>query len=160
MYGRATTYTAGGGGRNARTLPATVAIAFLAIALAACSSAGPPLGERKSGRTAAAAIAKPRPASVTVIAEVDPSDWEAIRREIAASSEATTQSLDWRNPDTGSTGTIALLPAISKTGVLCRSFAATVGDMRGVHRYGGEACLRTDGRWQLTAITADDVLAT
>ena len=75
-------------------------------------------------------------------------------------NEATTQSLEWRNPDTGSNGTIALLPAIGKSGALCRSFAATVGDVRGIHRYGGEACLRTDGRWQLHSITADDVLTT
>lgn len=156
MFGRATSYTADSGGRNARTLPAALALVAIAALLSACAS----VGERNSGRLAAATLAKPQPVKASAIGEVDPSDWEAIRREIAASSEATTQSLEWRNPDTGSSGTIALLPAISEAGVLCRSFAATVGDVRGIHRYGGEACLRTDGRWQLHAITADDVLAT
>lgn len=160
MFGRAISYTAGGGRRNARTLPVLVAATALAALVAGCS-AGLPLGERKAGRSPAVALAAPKPdkARLTAIEEVDPSDWEEIRREIAASSEVSNQTLDWRNPDTGSTGTITLLAAISKSGILCRSFTATVSDVKGVRRYGGEACLRTDGRWQLYAVTADDSLA-
>jgi hypothetical protein len=156
MYGRATSYTGGDRARNALPLLRLLAFGLFVAALGACTS----LGERGSGRLAARAPAKPFAAKVSVIDEVDPSDWEAIRREIAASSEATTQSLAWRNPDTGSNGSIALLPAITKAGALCRSFAATVNDVRGIHRYGGDACLRTDGRWQLHGVTADDVVAT
>lgn len=159
MDGRATSYTGVGPKRQSPGLAKAVAIALLAAALGGCSSVGVPFGEGKSGRLAAQ---KPRAQTVqtaaNVIDQVDPSDWETIRRTVAAASETASHSLTWRNPDTGSNGAIAVLPAISKAGSLCRSFAATVNDIRGIHRYGGEACLRTDGRWQLLAVTADDSL--
>lgn len=161
MYGRATSYTGGNRRRNAPPLLRLLAAAVLAAALGACSSVGVPLGERSAGRIAMArAPAKAAAVKVSAIDQVDPSDWETIRREVAAASEQVGHSLTWRNPDTGSNGTIALLAAISKAGILCRSFTATVNDVRGVRRYGGDACLRTDGRWQLHAVTADDVFAT
>lgn len=158
MFGRASSYT-GHGRRSKRArfvgMAAAWVAAFAAAAsLAACSSFGPPLGERNAGRLARTASITP--ASANPVETVDPSDWETIRRAVAASSDATAQTLTWRNPDTGSNGSVALLPAINKEGSLCRSFAATVNDIRGIHRYGGDACLRTDGRWQLTGITADD----
>ena len=160
MFGRTISYTAGGGCRNAGSLPVLVAAAVLAVLVAGCS-AGMPLGERKAGRLSATALAAPKPdkARLSAIEQVDASDWEEMRREIASSSEVASQTLDWRNPDTGSTGTIMLLAAINKSGILCRSFTATVSDVKGVRRYGGEACLRTDGRWQLYGVTADDSLA-
>lgn len=146
MFGRAKSYTGAGDRRQPLAL-ATLLVA--AVALAGCSS----LGERGPGRLSARA-AEPE----TAVTRVDPSDWETIRRTVAAASDAASHSLPWRNPDTGSNGTIALLPAITKSGSLCRAFATTVSDPSGIHRYGGEACLRTDGRWQLRGITADDVL--
>ena len=154
MDGRATAYIGVGGRRQSPVVPKVLAIALIAAALAACSSVGVPFGEGKSGRLAATRAAKVE--AVAVVDQVDPSDWETIRRTVAAASETTSHSLTWRNPDTGSNGAIAVLPAITAAGSLCRSFAATVNDVRGVHRYGGEACLRTDGRWQLHGITADD----
>lgn len=159
MFGRASSYT-GHGRRSKRARLFGVAAAWVAVwtaaaSLAACSSFGPPLGERNAGRLARTGSITPA-AAQNPVETVDPSDWETIRRAVAASSDATAQTLTWRNPDTGSNGSVALLPAISKDGALCRSFAATVNDIRGIHRYGGDACLRTDGRWQLTGITADD----
>ncbi len=147
MFGRVKSYTGEGFGRQSLGL---AVIAVLLVVLASgCSS----LGERGSGRMAARAT-KP----VSPVERVDPSDWETIRRAVASASDASAHTLPWTNPDTGSKGTIALLPAITKAGNLCRAFATTISDPSGVHRYGGEACLRTDGRWQLHEITADDVL--
>ena len=147
MFGRAKSYT--GVGKRSQSLGLCAIVVLVSAAAAGCSS----LGERSSGRLAARAAAPE-----AAIARVDPSDWETIRRTVAAASDASSHSLPWRNPDTGSNGTIALLPAITKAGSLCRAFATTVSDPSGVHRYGGEACLRTDGRWQLHEITADDIL--
>ena len=45
-----------------------------------------------------------------------------------------------------------------QNGAVCRPFATTINDERGVRRYRGDACLRTDGRWQLNGVTADDAL--
>jgi surface antigen len=146
MLGRAKSYTGVG---NRRQSLGACAILILAAFTSGCTS----LGERTSGRLAAK-----QAAPVSAIERVDPSDWETIRRTVAAASDAASHTLTWRNPDTGSNGTIALLPAISKKGSLCRAFATTVSDPSGIHRYGGEACLRTDGRWQLHDISADDVL--
>jgi surface antigen len=156
MDGRATSYIGVGGRRQSPVVPNILVIALIAAALGACSSVGVPFGEGKSGRLAATRAAKVE--AVAVVDQVDPSDWETIRRTVAGASETTSHSLTWRNPDTGSNGAIAVLPAITAAGSLCRSFAATVNDVRGVHRYGGEACLRTDGRWQLHGITADDLV--
>ena len=156
MDGRATSYIGVGGRRQSPVVPKALAIALIAATLGACSSVGVPFGEGKSGRLAATRAAKVE--AVAVVDQVDPSDWETIRRTVAAASETTSHSLTWRNPDTGSNGAIAVLPAITTAASLCRSFAATVNDVRGVHRYGGEACLRTDGRWQLHGITADDLV--
>lgn len=158
VFGRASSYTGHGRRGKPRWWLAPIAIAALAAAVSGCSSFGPPLGERNSGRLAAGRTASITPAAANPVEAVDPSDWETIRRAVAASSDATAQTVTWRNPDTGSNGSVALLPAITKEGSFCRSFAATVNDIRGIHRYGGDACLRTDGRWQLLGITADDKL--
>ncbi len=154
VFGRASSYTGHGHRGKGLRLLAVAAVLAASATLTACSSFAPPLGERNAGRLATTASISP--VAANPVESVDPSDWETIRRAVAASSDATAQTLTWRNPDTGSNGSVALLPAISKEGSLCRSFAATVNDIRGIHRYGGDACLRTDGRWQLLGVTADD----
>lgn len=161
MAGCGTSYTGDGRSGQSPAVVRIVALGLLALSLGGCAGMGLPFGEAGGERMAAAggrSAGKATLASAAVVDRVDASDWEAIRRTIASSSEASTQRLDWLNPDTGSNGTIAVLPAIAKGGALCRSFATTISDARGVRRYGGDACLRTDGRWQLTAITADDAL--
>lgn len=150
MHGR-TSYIGVGIRRQSPVLFRCLALLALAATLGGCASVG--LGERNAGRLSARAAEPESP-----VDRVDPSDWEAIRRTVAGASDSASHTLIWRNPDTGSNGTIALLPAISKGGSLCRAFATTVTDPSGVHRYGGDACLRTDGRWQLRDISADDVL--
>ncbi len=101
-----------------------------------------------------------KPVKVDVVDQVDPSDWETIRRAVAKiPADMGATDVEWSNPDTRSTGTIAALAAPSAgAGTLCRPFATTVNDIRGVRRYRGEACQRTDGRWQLMDVAADDAL--
>jgi hypothetical protein len=132
MDGRATSYIGVGGCRQLPALAKALTVVLLAAALGACSSVGVPFGEGKSGRLANTRAAKVE--AVAAIDRVDPSDWETIRRTVAGASETISHSLTWRNPDTGSNGGIAVLPAITKAGSLCRSFAATVNDVSGIHR--------------------------
>ena len=89
------------------------------------------------------------------------SDWEAIRHAVAATAaESGVDRLPWRNPQTGSAGTIASLSAARAQGKLtCRSFATTINDQRGVRRYRGEACRHGDGGWQLYGMVAEDARA-
>jgi len=91
----------------------------------------------------------------TVADSVDPSDWETVRRTLAGiGSEALDQS--WKNPKTGSSGTVTATAAEHGTGGLCRTFATTVADYRGIRRYRGEACRAGDGGWQLGGIMPED----
>lgn len=93
----------------------------------------------------------------TVADSVDPSDWEAVRRTLAGiGAEALDQG--WKNPQTGSSGTVTALAAERGSGGLCRSFATTVNDYRGIRRYRGEACRGGDGGWQLSGIIPEDSL--
>jgi surface antigen len=135
---------------------------LLALSLGGCAGLGLPFGEAGAPRTTASikaprtATARPMLASATVIENVDPSDWETVRREVAGVSETTNHLLDWINPDTGSAGTVSVAAATQRDGVLCRDFATTINDVRGIRRYRGAACLRTDGRWQLRDVIPDD----
>jgi surface antigen len=90
--------------------------------------------------------------------QVDPTDWMTVRQTLAripVKAEAGT-SLDWRNPLTNSDGTLSLLTAAAvHDGTLCRGFATTINDLRGIRRYRGDACRGKDG-WQLSGIVSDD----
>jgi hypothetical protein len=158
MVGRGLSYIGDGGRRQSPAgIPAFAAIA-LTFALGGCAGMGLPFGEATEARMAQAQTARAIPANAPVIERVDPSDWETIRRSVAGISETLTQETPWFNPDTGSTGMVGVSVASEVGGTLCRPFATTINDTRGIRRYRGDACLRTDGRWQLHAIQADDTL--
>lgn len=131
------------------------ALAMLAASLGGCAGLGLPFGEvqdaRISGETTGTITRK-------VVDQVDPSDWEAVRRTVASVPvDEAMSGVEWTNPDTGSTGTIATIDSpVERKGTLCRPFATTVSDARGVRLYRGEACQRVDGRWQLHGMIADD----
>lgn len=157
MFGRDPSYT--GGRRRRQTAPAVLATLALTMALGGCAGMGLPFGEAGENRMAQARSARAIPVKATnVIESVDASDWETIRRSVASIPETLTEETAWSNPDTGSTGTIGVSIATEVSGTLCRPFATTISDSRGIRRYRGDACLRTDGRWQLHGIRADDVL--
>lgn len=137
-----------------------VAAAALALSLGGCAGLGLPFGAETTASNASLTTGSIRPTlvSASLVDGVDASDWEAIRRAVAATAaDASVDTLSWRNPDTGSAGTISALSATHAKGSLkCRSFATTISDQRGVRRYRGETCRRSDGRWQLYGMVADD----
>jgi surface antigen len=137
--------------------------ACLCLALAGCGLT--PFGSDALDTTTTGSIAPspggspaPQPMPSPVVASLDPSDWEAIRT-VSAERLATAgagSEIDWSNPDTGNSGTIAPLAAMRpQDGLSCRPFVLTVSDVRGVRRYQASACRGVDG-WQLHDVTADD----
>jgi hypothetical protein len=129
------------------------AITAVALSLGGCAGLGLPFGERGTGRVAASGlVVQPILASATIADQLDPSDWESIRRTIEGAPR-TASRVDWSNAITGSVGSI-VLAVDSKDG--CRMFAATINDLHGIRRYRGGACLVTGGRLQLRGILADD----
>ncbi len=137
-----------------------VAAAALALSLGGCAGLGLPFGAEMAGvdTSLTTGSIKPTLVSASRVSGVDASDWEAIRRSIAATpADLASDRLPWRNPDTGSAGTISALSAAHARGSLaCRTFATTVNDQRGIRRYRGDACQRSNGRWQLYGMVADD----
>ena len=91
----------------------------------------------------------------TISDNVDPSDWEAVRRTVA---EIGAEALDrpWQNPRTGSSGTVSATAMEPKAGGVCRAFTPTVNDIRGIRAYRGEACRSGAADWQIGAIVPED----
>jgi surface antigen len=137
-----------------------VAAAVVALSLGGCAGLGLPGG----GELITGSIPTSRPAatlvsaSTSTVERVDPSDWETVRRTVASASPTSgVGRIEWNNPDTGSQGTIIGLDVpTDRKGQLCRSFATTINDARGVRGYRGDACKRPDGRWQLFGMVPDD----
>jgi len=146
----------GGGEQRQSPILAAVAVAALGIALGGCSSMGMPLGEAGGSYERTGAIA----VGAVVTDSVDPSDWEAVRRTVArVPADMLADRVEWSNPATGSTGTVAMSePSNDRGGKLCRPLSATINDIRGVRRYRGDACRGADGVWRLYGMTADDAI--
>jgi surface antigen len=67
----------------------------------------------------------------------------------ALETSPTGSAIPWRNPDTGSTGTITPLATYESSGSYCREFqhnAKIGGQSQQVY---GTACRSTDGQWQV-----------
>ena len=129
-------------------------LAALAMPLGGCAGLGLPFDEAGPGPQAS--LNRPLgaiPAAAVVSEQVDPSDWEMIRRS-AEGTHATAGRFDWSNPVTGSTGNLAI--AADRPDSLCRPFAATISDMRGIRRYRGQACETAAGHTRLAEVVADD----
>jgi surface antigen len=145
-------------GGDWRRQSASVALCCLALSLAGCAGMGLPFGEAQSQAALSTSI-KPAAAVVTRANDaVNPSDWETVRRVLAAipADAKGGSDLAWHNADTGSDGTVTPGEAVKKSASLCRTFAATVNDPRGIRGYRGEACRAPDGRWTLSGIAPDD----
>ncbi|HET7715141.1 MAG TPA: RT0821/Lpp0805 family surface protein [Bauldia sp.] len=123
----------------------TAALGALALTLAGCSTTG-------VDNTYTGSIV---PAAAT--GGVDPSDWETVRRTLAEMG-AEVLDLAWRNPRTGSSGTVTAFSAQPRADGTCRAFVTTVNDYRGIRRYRGEACRAGNADWRLTGIVAEDSL--
>lgn len=160
MYARRHSYIPALPPRQSVRVCGALAVAALALSLGGCAGLGLPFGAESTVRTSAMTTGsiKPTLVSASVVDSVDASDWEAIRRTVAAASDsAAVDTLAWRNPDTGSAGTVSALSAAEqRSGHDCRTLVTTINDQRGVRRYRGEACRTGDGRWQLFGMVADD----
>ena len=128
---------------------------LLALALTGCARMGLPVEGAEAGvdpvHTGSLVSAK-------VADRIDPRDWVSVRQtlgQIPARAAAGT-SIDWWNDLTNSTGTVSTLtPAASHDGSICRGFAATINDLRGIRRYRGLACRSADG-WNLSKVGPDE----
>ena len=138
-------YTGDAGRRQSLSALRAAVIAGLAFAAASCSATA--IDPTQTGSLVRA----------TVTDSVDPSDWEAVRRTIAGIGA---DALDraWKNPKTGSSGTVTALAAEPGASGVCRAFATTVSDVRGIRRYRGEACRTDEAGWRLTGIVPEDNL--
>lgn len=164
MSARRHPYTGESSPRQSPPFYRAAAVAALALSLGGCAGLGLPFG----GEMTTASIAPTRSsgglkptlvsATASITDSVDASDWETVRRTVArVSADSAVSRVEWTNPDTGSTGTIAELNVASQRGDrLCRAFSTTINDTRGIRRYRGDACQRTDGRWQLYGMAPDD----
>ncbi|MEP0321680.1 RT0821/Lpp0805 family surface protein [Bauldia litoralis] len=140
--------TAGDGTRQAPPFFRATVVAALLAAAAGCSP---------FGTTGVSDAIQTGSINASVPEKVDPSDWETMRLTVSvAPPEEAGRARAWTNPDTGSFGTLVPAAAVPGTGGMCRTFSATVNDLRGVRRYRGEACQRQAGDWQLTGVTPDD----
>jgi surface antigen len=143
--------------RQSPPLARPAAVAMLAAALCGCAGLGLPFGEAAVDRsTTTGSIEKVSSKAGEKVAQ---SDWEAIRQSIAraAAEDALSQALAWRNPETGTTGTLIVLDTVTATNdPNCRNFQTTVNDVRGIRHYRGEACRVSKDRWELFGVLADD----
>jgi len=147
-------YTRRGRQDQSAVLRRIALLAALALPLGGCAGLGLPFDEAGAG--AQASLNRPAraiPAAAVVIDQDDPSDWEMIRRTAEGAPQIAAK-LDWSNPASGSVGTLAI--AADKPESLCRPFAVTLSDMRGIRRYRGDACQRADGHTGLAGVAADD----
>ena len=136
------------------------AVVLLAFSLAGCAGLGLPFNEAAAG--GGEPVHHPSLVSTKIDAkandQVDPTDWMAVRQTLGRLPEkaGAGTSLDWRNALTNSDGTVSLLTAgVRERGSLCRGFATTINDLRGIRRYRGEACHGSDG-WQLSGVVPDN----
>jgi hypothetical protein len=87
----------------------------------------------------------------------DQSDWELIRKTVAASlSSPVTARIEWANQSTGDTGTISELTVAGAAGRDCRSFASTIAAVNGVRLYHAEICRGVMNTWEFSKIAAAD----
>jgi hypothetical protein len=136
--------------RQSRSIAPLIAVMTLGLTLGGCAGMGLPFEAAATGQRPAATLVSAR-----VSDGVDPSDWEMVRRTIAAApAGAADGSHNWTNPATGSAGTVTTLGGSDDAN--CRAFAATVHDLRGVRGYRGEACAAANGGVKLSRVVADD----
>ena len=79
-------------------------------------------------------------------------DAEVIKNAVAyAPVEKRSFPLEWKNPETGSSGSITTIDKfMGKHGQSCRGFKTSVASFMGIALYNGEACQITPGEWVLS----------
>lgn len=142
--------------RQSSCLARPVLFAAIATWLGGCTGLGLPFGDTAVDRSLTTGSVQK--VSGKSAGKVDPSDWEAVRETIArAAGDGPEKSLNWRNPKTGTTGTVTVLNTITATNdPNCRNFQTTLNDTRGIRHYRGEACRTASKDWRLFGVLADD----
>ena len=82
---------------------------------------------------------------------VETSDWLAMRSALneATNLQSAGSPVPWQNESTGSSGSLMAFAAPSDEIGRCKSFAATLQNIDGIHRYKGEACIAGQENWQI-----------
>ena len=77
-------------------------------------------------------------------------DAEVIKTAVS-NADVNSNALAWRNPETGSSGTIVAIDKfMGKHGQRCRGFKTSVDTFMGISFYNGEACQISPGEWVLS----------
>jgi hypothetical protein len=110
-------------------------------------------GEATGSATASLALPYPLPIGLA------PSDAAAIglavERALSRARQDAEDERRWRNPMTGSSGTLVALGEPEMSGPeTCRTFGSTVTSIKGVHRYWSRACQGAGGEVRIVAIGA------
>lgn len=150
-------YNGEGRVRQSPPLIRPVAVVVLAAHLGGCAGFGLPFG--KTGVDSNLTTGTIEKTSSKHKSKVEQSDWATIRKRIAraAAEDSLSQAHAWRNPETGTTGTLMVLDTVTATNDSnCRNFQTTVNDVRGIRHYRGEACKMAKDRWELFGVLADD----
>lgn len=154
MHWSGSSYIGGGRQRQSPPFVRPAVVALLAATLGGCAGLGMPMETASRDQMTTGSIQK---VSAKLSGSTSQSDWEAVRSTVAKATEAKTENVAWRNPSTGSSGTLSILATPTATNdANCRNFETTMNDMRGIRRYRGEACKMGNGRWQLFGVLADD----
>lgn len=153
-----------------KRLLSTVVAGTLAIALAACEGTGPKQGiggllGAGAGAVAGAQVGSGRgQLAATAIGallgagfgseigkSLDRADQLAMQQSMNTSLERgpSGQRSEWRNPDSGHSGTYTPQPAYQANGRTCREFQQTVNIGGKEESAYGTACRQPDGSWQI-----------
>ncbi len=131
------------------------ALLFVGLFVASCAVSNPGLASLESDATLVdQSVAKPvQPAGVAS------TDAEVIKTTVAEATltQDVATALAWRNPATGSSGTImAIDKFLGKHGQKCRGFKTTVSTFMGIAFYNGEACQISASEWVLSWFRLSD----
>jgi surface antigen len=154
-----------------RVLTKIVAIALVAVVLAGCAAVesnpkttiGAAGGATVGGLIAAAASANPAAIAASVVGGLlvgglvgnllDERD-KRLQAEAAHKALETApagQSVAWKNPDSGHSGTVTPTKTYqTASGTYCREYQATVEIEGKQEKATGKACRGQDGRWQIS----------
>ncbi|MFD0915954.1 RT0821/Lpp0805 family surface protein [Pseudahrensia aquimaris] len=82
---------------------------------------------------------------------VEQSDADLIKATIAKASVGPDQTINWKNTETGSSGTVVSIKDFKGNhGQACREFKTTVDTFTGISYYNGETCKVSDDQWVLS----------
>lgn len=125
------------------------------VVLSACAISG----SNVAGLESSASLVTGSVAQPAANAGIARTDAEIIKSVVASADLDAPSSLllAWRNPATGSSGTITAINSfLGKHGQNCRGFKTTVATFMGIAFYNGEACQISAKEWVLSWFRRSD----